>query len=304
MGELTPDDEDEDRRSSNPVEIEAKTLIQRSKIPSIDYVINPYVGCVFGCAYCYASFAGRMVGQPTSEWGNYLYVKKNAVELAQKEIGAMSDDKRHRTMLLSSVTDPYQGAERKYRLTRGILQVLVDHRYPGRVRILTKSPIVTRDVDLLARLPRVEVGMTVTTTDDRVSRWLEVRAPLASRRLRTLAELRDAGIATFAFVGPLLPHFVTTPSLLDDLLGRLAEAGVCEVYMEHINLKRYIRERMNPVLADEQPDVQEAYLRARTKKHRSDEDALVKPLLAKHGLRLRFDEVVFHDNFRKLPARS
>jgi hypothetical protein len=92
------------------------------------------------------------------------------------------------------------------------------------IRILTKSPVVTRDIDLLSSLPRAEVGMTVTSTDDKGSRWLEVHAPLATRRLRTLAELNDAGITTYAFVGPLLPHFATQPELLDDLFGRLAAA--------------------------------------------------------------------------------
>ncbi|KND38539.1 radical SAM protein, partial [Streptomyces stelliscabiei] len=135
------------------------------------------------------------------EWGDYLHVKKNAVELARKELAKMPQDKRRGTMLLSSVTDPYQGHETKYRLTRGILRELQAVEYPGLVRILTKSPVVTRDIDLLTSLPRAEVGMTVTTTDDKVSRWLEVRAPLASHRLRTLAELNEAGIPTYAFVG-------------------------------------------------------------------------------------------------------
>ncbi|WP_328976240.1 hypothetical protein [Streptomyces canus] len=139
--------------------------------------------------------------------------------------------------------DPYQGHETKYRLTR--------------------------DIDLLTSLPRAEVGMTVTTADDEVSRWLEVRAPLASRRLRTLTELREAGIPTFAFVGPLLPHFAARPELLDHLLGQLVGAGVTEVFMEHINLKRYIRERMDQVLTGEPAEVREAYVQARTKEHRA-----------------------------------
>lgn len=279
-----------------PIEIEAKTLIQKSKTPSNDYVINPYTGCMLGCAYCFASFAGRQFGRSVKEWGEYLYVKTNAVELARTELAKMSEDKRRGTMLLSSVTDPYQGHETKYRLTRGILRELKSVEYPGLVRILTKSPIVTRDIDLLSSLPRAEVGMTVTTTDDKVSRWLEVRAPLASRRLRALAELKDAGIPTYAFVGPLLPHFATEPELLDDLFGRLVEAGVSEVFVEHINLKRYIRERMEQVLTDEPDEVREAYLQARTKEHRQQLDAIVADLLAKHGLRLRFDEVVHHDD--------
>jgi DNA repair photolyase len=286
-----------------PVEIEAKTLIQKSKTPSNDYVINPYTGCVLGCAYCFASFAGRQFGRSVKEWGDYLYVKKNAVDLARKELARMPEHKRHGTMLLSSVTDPYQGHETKYRLTRGILRELKTVEYPGLVRILTKSPVVTRDIDLLTSLPRAEVGMTVTTADDKVSRWLEVRAPLASRRLRTLTQLREAGIPTFAFVGPLLPHFATQPQLLDHLFGQLAEAGITEVFMEHINLKRYIRERMDQVLADEPDEVREAYVHARTKEHREQLDAIVAGLLAEHGLRLRFDEVVHHDDNDALRQR-
>lgn len=286
-----------------PVEIEAKTLIQKSKTPSNDYVINPYTGCVLGCAYCFASFAGRQFGRSAKEWGDYLYVKRNAVDLARKELARMPEHKRHGTMLLSSVTDPYQGHETRYRLTRGILGELEAVEYPGLVRVLTKSPVVTRDIDLLTSLPRAEVGMTVTTADDKVSRWLEVRALLASRRLRTLAELREAGIPTFAFVGPLLPHFATQPELLDHLFGQLVEAGVTEVFMEHINLKRYIRERMDQVLADEPDEVREAYVQARTQEHREQLDAIVAGLLAEHGLRLRFDEVVHHDDNDALRQR-
>lgn len=283
-------------------EIEAKTLIQKSKIPSIDYVINPYTGCILACAYCYASFNGRLVGEPVKEWGNYVYAKSNAVELARKELSKMSDAKRHGTMLLSSVTDPYQGLERKLKITRGILEALVENKYPGLVRILTKSPLVLRDIDLLARLPNVEVGLTVTTTDDQISRWLEVRAPSASRRLRALTELHLAGIPIFAFVGPLLPHFVTSPDRLDELFRRLILTGVREVYMEHINLKQYIRERMNPVLASEPAAVQEAYIQTRTKGYRHRLDGIIVPLLIKHGLTLRFEEVVYHDEFQSLPA--
>jgi hypothetical protein len=108
----------------------------------------------------------------------------------------------------------------------------------------------------------------------------------------------DQVIEEQAFVGPLLPHFINEPHLLDTLLGQLAETGVREVYMEHINLKRYIRERMNPVLANEPAQVQEVYLQARTREHREQLDAIVAPLLAKHGLQLRFDEVVYHDEFQ------
>ena len=280
------------------LEVEAKSLIQKSKIPSIDFVANPYTGCVLGCAYCYASFMGRAVGETVAAWGDYLYVKKNAVELARDEFDRMSPEKRKGTLLLSSVTDPYQGPERKYLLTRGILQAAADVRYPGTIRILTKSPLVVRDIDILQSFKNVDVGMTVTTSDDRISRWLEVRAPRASHRIKALAALRDSGINTFAFVGPFLPHFAERPELLDNLFRKLAEAGVREVYIEHINLKRYIRERMNLVLTDEPEEVRAAYVRARSTEHRQTLDVIVPNLLAKHGLVLRFDEVIYHDEFQ------
>lgn len=280
-------------------EITAKSLIQKSKIPSIAYVINPYTGCMLACAYCYASFSGRFVGEPVKEWGNFVYAKRNAVELVRKELSKMGEARRHGTILLSSVTDPYQGPERKWRITRGTLEALVEDQYPGLVRVLTKSPLVLRDIDLLLKLPQVEIGMTVTTTDDNISRWLEVKAPLASKRLQALTELHLAGLSTFAFVGPLLPHFATQPELLDNLFGQLALTGIREVYMEHINLKRYIRDRMNPVLENEPEEIRAAYIQARAKAHRQQLDDLIDPLLRKHGLTLRFDEVVYHDDFQK-----
>ena len=283
-------------------EYSAKSLIQASKIPSIDFVANPYTGCDFGCAYCYASFSGRFVGQPVKEWGNFVAVKSNAVELVQKELAKMSEKKKSGTILLSSVTDPYMGIEKKREITRGILSALVEHSWTGIVRILTKSPIVTRDIDLLKQLPKSEVGLTVTTTDDTISRWLEVRAPSATRRLRTLPELHDAGIRTFAFVGPLLPHFAERPDLLDALFEQLAATGVREVYMEHINLKRYITERMNAVLENEPEAVKAAYKTAKKSDHRKKMDEIVAPLLVKHGLKLRFDEVIFHDEFQEKHA--
>lgn len=272
----------------------AKGILTASKLPDADYVINPYTGCAFGCSYCYASFMGRYVGEEIEAWGEYVYVKTNAVELARKDIAALKPEKRMSTLLMSSVTDPYQGVESKYRLTRGILEVLVDANWPGRAGILTKSPLVTRDIDLLLRLSRPEVGLTVTTTDDDISRWLEVRAPKASARIRTLAELSAAGLPTYAFIGPLLPHFRQSPDLLDNLFAGIAEAGVQEVYVEHMNLPKYIRQRLTPRFEGKPPATREAYETARTDEHREELGQTVSTLLAKHGLRLRLNEVLFH----------
>ncbi|MGW5237511.1 radical SAM protein [Monashia sp. NPDC004114] len=277
------------------VEVEAKSILVPSKLPDADYVINPYTGCAFGCAYCYASFMGRYVSEEISSWGDYVYVKTNAVDLARSDVGSIGIGKRNSTILLSSVTDPYQGVESKYRLTRGILEVLVEAQWPGRVGILTKSPLVTRDIDILSQLPRPEVGLTVTTTDDTISKWLEVRAPKASARLRALRELKDAGLPVYAFVGPLLPHFRSRPDLLDRLFAGLSEAGVEDLYIEHINLKAYIRSRLEPRLTSEPQAVRDAYEDARRDDHRAALDLLVSELRQKYGLRLRLDEVLYHE---------
>ena len=277
------------------VETEAKSILVRSKLPDAEYVVNPYTGCVFGCHYCYASFAGRFVGEPIGNWGNYVYAKINAVPLFEVELARLRRAGRAPSILLSSVTDAYQGAEKKYRLTRGILEALAREPYPGVVGILTKSPLVLRDADLLATIPRAHVGLTVTTTDDRLSRFLELRAPLASRRLETLAALSSRGIESYAFVGPLLPHFRYDRGALDALFGGLARAGVRSLYVEHINLRPYIQQRMQRALRSAPPEVQAVYRDARTDEHRRVLDTIVAELLAKHGLTLRLSRVLYHD---------
>lgn len=275
--------------------LEAKSMLVKSKLPDADYVVNPYVGCQFACQYCYASFMGRFVGEPFQNWGNYLYAKTNAVEVFEGDLRRLRATGAAPSILLSSVTDPYQGPEKKYRLTRGILEVLAREPYPGVVGILTKSPMVERDIDLLQRLPAAEVGMTVTTTDDKISRFLEVHAPLASRRLKALAKLNACGLETYAFVGPLLPHFRYQPDELDRLFAGLAKAGVCSVYVEHMNLRQYIRERLWAILDDQPDDVQQVYRGAATNEHRAALDEIVTGLLKKHELKLRLNEVLYHN---------
>jgi DNA repair photolyase len=275
-------------------EIQAKSVLVRSKLPDTEYVVNPYTGCAFGCHYCYASFAGRFVGEPIGNWGNYVYAKVNALPVFEEELLKLRRRGAAPTLLLSSVTDPYQGAEKKHRLTRGILEILTREPYPGVVSILTKSPLVLRDVALLTALPRAVVGLTVTTTDDTLSRFLELRAPLASRRLDALAALHAHRIETYAFVGPLLPHFRYDREGLDTLFAGIARASVRQVYVEHINLRPYIQQRLGRALRSMPAEVRAVYSGAKTDDHRRVLDAIVAELLQKHGLSLRLNRVIYH----------
>jgi len=279
-------------------EIEAKSIIVRSKLPDTDYVVNPYTGCQFGCLYCYATFTSRFVGQPRTSWGDFVYVKKNAVELAHQQLEKWPEARRNATIFFSSVTDPYQGIERKYRLTRSLLEVFARNRYPGKVTVLTKSPLVLDDVDLLLQL-NTEVGVTVTTTDDRLSRFLEVKAPSASRRLDTLKQLAARGVPTYAFVGPLLPHFLRHPEWLDDLFARIAGTGTRSMYVEHINLPMYVRQRLWGEIHDMPQDVQEMYHGAEAPAHRQAMNEIVNRLADKHGLHINLGGAMVHRDVRK-----
>ena len=278
-------------------EVTAKSIIVPSKLPDVDYVINPYTGCQFGCLYCYATFVGRFVNEPRSNWGNYVYVKANAIALARDQLDSWGEKRKLSSILFSSVTDPYHGIERKYRLTKGILEVFVEQSYTGPISILTKSPLVLRDLELLTQL-NSEVGLTITTTDDHLSRFLEVKAPLASRRLDTVAKLVQEGIRTYVFIGPLLPHFRYQPELLDDLFHAIADTGTKEVYVEHINLPKYVKDQISKTLLVESKEVQAIYKGAVSQSHRDMLTAVVEELTAKYNLHIRFGGTIYHPELK------
>ncbi len=276
------------------IEMEARSALVRSGLGGVDYVINPYTGCRFGCSYCYATFMSRYVSEPVEAWGEYVYVKRNLVELFERQLARLSPERRTRSIFISSVTDPYQGVESKYRLTRGVFEALARERYPGPVAVLTKSPIVLRDIDLFGELPDFEAGLTVTSGEDEIARWLEAHAPPPRKRLDALRVLNEAGIRTYAFVGPLVPHFVERPELLEDVFARLADAGVNRVFVEHLNAKRYIRQRLDAVIARQPEPVRAAYAEARTREHRTRLEQIVSELIDRYGMELRLGAVIDH----------
>lgn len=247
---------------------------------------------------------GRFVNEPIERWGEYVYVKTNAVELFKNEADAVASEGPKTVVLLSSVTDPYQGAESKYRLTEGILRSAVERRFPCMISVLTKSSLIERDIALLRDLPQVEVGLTITTTDDAVSRFLEVRATSATRRLLTLRKLNEAGLRTYAFIGPLLPHFAFRADELEKVFKAIAEAGTKEVYVEHINLAKYIRTRLDEVLNDESEEIRNVYRSAREDEHRNTLRTMVHTLLERYGLTLRLGQTIEHKKAGELKGRN
>ena len=179
-------------------EIKVKSVLTRSEISGVDYCVNPYVGCSHGCRYCYATFMKKYTGH-TEAWGSFVDVKINAPEILQKQLKRA----RNGRVMISSVTDAYQPIESKYRLTRQCLEALLQYQFP--VNILTKSPLVLRDTDLIKKFKDIEVGITITTNDEEISRVFEPNAPSIMARMRALKALHDSRVKTYAFIGPVLP---------------------------------------------------------------------------------------------------
>lgn len=195
-------------------EIDAKGVLTKSKLPRSDYCINPYVGCEHACLYCYARFMRRFTGH-TEPWGEFVDVKKNSGVLLEQQLGRMRSTKG--AILLGSVTDAYQPAERKHKITRAILKALLESDSKFHVSILTKSALVLRDVDLLCQFRSCSVGLTITTTNEAARKLLEPRAAKVSRRMEALRELRESGISTYTFIGPIIPGITDLESIFAHL---------------------------------------------------------------------------------------
>ncbi|HXW37115.1 MAG TPA: radical SAM protein, partial [Nitrososphaerales archaeon] len=180
---------------------------------SREYTANFYRGCSHGCIYCYAQ---SLVHQDRP-WGSFVDVKVNAPEVIETETRRM----RPCPVFLSSATDPYQPVEAKYRLTRRCLEVLVRREFE--VTILTRSPLVLRDLDLL-RAGRVSVGMSISSVS---TRYFEPGVPPLERRLSTLSKLSSEGIETWVSMAPIFPSLMLDD--VENLAARLKEVGVTRV---------------------------------------------------------------------------
>lgn len=186
-------------------------LVYRS---STGYTVNLYKGCTHGCTYCYAP----SLTHDERRWGTYVDVKVNAPEVLERELRGLRKDE----VFLSSASDPYQPVEAKYGLTRRCLEVLLRNDFP--VSILTRSPLVLRDLGLLQEFRWIRVGMSVTTVPNR---RFEPGVPPLERRIDTLRKLAEAGITTWVSLAPVIPGIMMVD--LEGLFGELHGAGVSAV---------------------------------------------------------------------------
>src|SRR5215212_3574799 len=264
----------------------AKSILNGPEVTGMGYwSINPYVGCAFGCAYCYARYAHRYVMEraadndrmedalheryeempPWLAFERNIFVKQNAPDVLARTLRHGSEKHlallKGETIVIGTATDPYQPAERKFRVTRRILEVLAEH--PGlTVTIITKSPLITRDIDLLSRINRISelhIHLSLITLRRDLARKLEPRSPTPESRVRALRRLREAGIDAGINCMPVLPGITDNPSDLDALVRRVSEAGATYVGACALRLQSAARKRYLPFIEQEFPHLAERY---------------------------------------------
>jgi DNA repair photolyase len=226
-------------------ESKASIALSPSRLPGLDWALNPYRGCGHACVYCYSPDVLRLDGK--EPWGSFVDVRRNLPVLLARE-------KKNRAGVvgIGTVTDPYQPLEEKAMLTRYCLEQLAAGDCT--VCIQTKSDLVIRDIDILRKMKEPEVGLTVTTMDAELAGRLEPGAPPPARRIAALGKLSDAGISTWLFLGPVIPG-------LNDGTGQLAEvieaakAGGCrKVMYDRLRLKPMVLERMRKWMGQAESD--------------------------------------------------
>lgn len=196
--------------------------ITKSKLPAADYVINPYVGCPHQCIYCYAEFMKRFT-RHDEKWGDFLDVKSCHKPINTKKIAGTS-------VLIGSVTDAYNPFENRYLVTRNILEQLVNTS--AHIEILTKSSLVTRDIDLFRKIPNIRIGISMNSFDETFRKQTEPRASSVPRRVEALKILHDAGIQTYVFMSPIFPGITDFQMIIGE-----TKSYTDAFYFENLNLR-------------------------------------------------------------------
>jgi DNA repair photolyase len=232
----------------------SRTIIARNKSPDISFEqsINPYRGCEHGCIYCFARPTHAYLGMsPGTDFESRLFAKPNAAELLAKELSAPGYIPK--VIAMGTNTDPYQPLEKKMRITRSILEVLRSFNHP--VGIVTKSPLILRDIDVLAPMAEqglAKVALSVTTLDRNLARVMEPRAGTPARRLQAIKGLTEARIPTGVMFAPVIPAL--NDGEMENVLSAAAEAGAKTAGYVLLRLPLEIKDLFREWLEANQPD--------------------------------------------------
>ena len=254
---------DERRRGTRFVRLPIKSILNSPEQTGMGFwSLNPYVGCEFGCTYCFARFAhryvverGRQTGEgPSAEWDDAAFERQVFVKSEAPDVLALTLKPSRlgdAAIAIGTATDPYQPAERRFRLTRRILERLA--QFHGlNVSLVTKSPLVTRDCDVLARLAersRLTVYLSLITVEVPLIRKLEARSPMPQVRLRALEKLAAAGIRAGVMIAPVLPGITDGLAQLRILMRASRDAGATFIHVAPLRLYPAVRPTFLPMVA-------------------------------------------------------
>ncbi|MEW5747924.1 MAG: radical SAM protein [Candidatus Thermoplasmatota archaeon] len=230
--------------------VKCKAALSPSKLPGLDWALNPYRGCSHGCLYCYVQdVTGFALDRP---WGSAVEAKVNIAHQlkAQLERGVEG------VVGVGTVTDPYQPAEQGLELTRNCLVLL--KRYDVRISVLTKSDLVLRDLDLLRGWEGAEVGVSIGCPDDTAAARVEPGAPSPGRRFAALAKLTEAGVDAYLMAAPIVPSVSGSDGMLRGLVQRASEAGIRRIMWDGLNPKPVASKRMVAALPALEADLEVA----------------------------------------------
>lgn len=228
-------------------EIKAKSIIVKSNLPDADFVINPYVGCTHGCKYCYARFMRRFTGH-TEPWGSFVDIKINSPDLIPKNTNRYKE----KSITISSVTDPYQPIERKYKITRKILERLIPLQ--PNLGLITKSDLVVRDIDLFKQFKNCMVALSFSITDEKLRKQAELLSSPAKQKIYALKELHKEKIPTTLFISPIFPQITDWEKIINQ-----TQSFVDEYWFENLNLYPSIKGEIYSFLRKNRPELVEKY---------------------------------------------
>jgi DNA repair photolyase len=241
--------------------LENRTLLARcnSRRVPFAWMINPYRGCEFGCHYCYARYTHEFMElRDARDFERKIYVKQHTGHVLRRELKKV---RAGQDIAIGTATDPYQPAEKKFEITRAILQELAQHRGLG-LGLVTKSTLILRDVELLqeiARNNRLTICVTITTMNAGLARLLEPRAPRPDLRLQTVKRLVDAGVRAGINCAPVLPGLTDSPADLEELAKAAAGAGAAFVFANPLFLKPCAERVFMPFLQQHFPKLVSSY---------------------------------------------
>lgn len=229
-----------------------KDYLTKTKLKTLDYVINPYVGCPNKCLYCYAAYMSSF-SKHSEEWGEFIDVKRTAKKINLFKI-------KNKKVMISTVTDPYNSFEEKYKLTRMLIEQLVNSE--ALVSVVTKSKLVLRDIDLLKKMKSVEVALSICTLDENLKKEIEPNSSSIKERLETLRELNQNGVKTIVFIAPVIPLITDYKKIIEE-----TKDFVDEYWFDALTLRTSFKTKMFDFINKKYPIYKPLYQEIYNKKN-------------------------------------